>query len=98
MFNVVVVVVVVVVAVEVVVTGQHGGVVVAAGQANRGDWAPLSPPRPLLHGTQSEGDSTLEALEPRLIGSITKEAGGTNLNLFDTPITAGLLLIRGPTL
>ena len=58
--------------------------VVAAGQANRGDWAPLSPFRPRLHGTQAELYSTLE---PCLFCSITKEDGGINLNPAIHPMT-----------
>ena len=69
------------------VSGQHGEVVVeGAGQPNLddADEAPLCPPR--LQGTQAEG-SDWEALEARLIGSITKEAGGTNLNPAMHPMT-----------
>ena len=66
-----------------VVSGQQGEEV-AAGQANRGDW---DPPRPLLHGTHTEVDSSLE---PRLIGSITKEAGGTNLSPAIHPMTGSI--------
>ena len=59
------------------VSEQHGEVVVGgAGHPNLddADGAPICPPR--LQGTQTED---WEALVARLIGSITREAGGTNL-------------------